>query len=218
MGELHLPVLRATVQDISRNGIALQVETECKKGAIISIQIENETGPIVLTRPAQVVNIRQVAPGVSVLGCAFCRELTENELQTILRSRGLLSRMNAARLPATPPPTVAKPAVASTSQPERRRSPRRDGKRTAVIVALLNGKRYFGKILNASATGLAIEVPRSITVGSVLRVRAVNAGISVPWATLEVRHCQRTSPRVVGCQFADSRSASLLDSICPNSA
>jgi hypothetical protein len=205
----------AIVQDISRGGIALRVQNECKKGDIISIRLDGATEPFEGSLPGQVVNVRPLVTGSLIIGCAFCRELTEKELQTILSSRGLLERFNAAR---TPEPVAAKDAAtprSAASQKEQRSSPRCDGKQVVVIIALANGKRYFGKVVNVSANGMALAVPRSLTVGTVLRVRAASAGISVPWATLEVKHCQRTNQRIVGCQFTDARSASLLVTICP---
>jgi PilZ domain-containing protein len=215
LGESGIQFMPATVQDISRTGIALRVQTECKKGAIISIRLRSQTQSSEGSRPGQVVHVRQLEPGVWILGCAFCHEMTEAELQEILPSGGLLARFNASRLPEPATTIVAASPRPSSSDKERRSEPRRDGKQVGVIIGLANGKRFLGKVLNVSANGMALVVPRSLPVGTILKVRATSAAISVPWATLIVRHCQRSNQRIVGCQAADVLSASLLETICP---
>src|SRR5882672_2624210 len=42
LGAPDLRFIPGTVQDISRNGFAIRVKTECKRGAIISIRLESE--------------------------------------------------------------------------------------------------------------------------------------------------------------------------------
>src|SRR5262245_47140344 len=272
LGAADLRFLPATLVDISRNGFALKARNDCKRGAILSVRLEGV--PEKLTGPwlAQVVNGRQAEPGTWIIGCSFCSEFAEADLQAILQACGVAEPARAASAaplsstsikPLSQPPAsstsirpipqpplsstsikrVTKPTPSSTSiQPltgapasstsirplpvqgpppgvkERRSSPRFDAKRVGIIVALANGKRYFGRVTNISANGLGLAMPRSLTVGSVVKVRATNAAIGVPWATVQIRHCRRVSHEsLIGCQFTDETSAGILESLCPPS-
>ncbi len=220
LGAPDLRFMPATVQDISRNGFALRVKTECKKGAILSIRLESETEKFAGPWLGQVVNIRQPETGTWVIGCAFCSEFTEGDLDAMLRSCGQPApvRTDAAPPPAFAPAAMrsADPPPSSSSQKERRSAPRRNSKRVAIIVALTNGKRYFGRVINGSASGLGLALPRSLAPGAVVKVRATNVGLAVPWASVQIRHCRRSNHEsIVGCQFTDEASASLLETFCP---
>jgi PilZ domain len=297
LGAADLHFLPGAIQDISRSGFALRVQNDCKKGAILSVRLEDV--PEKLTGPwlARAVNTRQAEPGIWIIGCAFCCEFTQADLDAILESclQADLTRASSAQPPlstllkhittqppsstyvkplssqpasstsirpvsttppssasirpvSTTPPSSAFIRPLSTSSPssmsirpvsttppsstsirpltpppppppnqkERRSFPRRDAKRLGIIVALPNGKRYFGRLVNASANGIALAMPRSLELGAVVKVRATSAGISVPWASVQVKHCRRVNHEsIVGCQFTDTLSASLVETFCP---
>ena len=221
LGAPDFRFMPATVQDISRRGFALRVQNECKKGAILSIRFESETEQFAGPWLGQVVNARRSEPGTWVLGCTFSSEFSEADLQAILRSGGQPAHARSdAAAPRAPASVKSADAPASpSSQKERRSAPRRNCKRVAVVIATANGKRYFGRVVNACANGIAVVMPRALAVGAVVKVRATNVGLGVPWATVQVRHFQ-SSPQesIVGCQFADTQSASLLETFCPASA
>jgi PilZ domain len=272
LGAADMRFLPATVVDISRNGFALKARGDCKKGAILSVRLEGVPEKLMGPWLAQVVNGRQAEPGTWIIGCSFCSEFAEADLEAILQACGLAEPPRTSSTPplsstsikpltqppasstsikplSAPPPSstaikpITQPPPSSTSiksltgapasstsirplpvqgpppgQSERRTSPRFDAKRVGIIVALANGKRYFGRVTNISANGLGLAMPRSLTVGSVVKVRATNAAIGVPWATVQIRHCRRVNHEsLIGCQFTDEASASILESLCPPS-
>jgi hypothetical protein len=220
LGAPDFRFVQATVQDISCHGFALLVQVECKKGAILSVRFESDAEKFAGPWLGQVVNARRGDAGTWILGCNFCSEFSEADLEAILRLSGQPIGAKSEPVPTRAPGSV-KPAEAPAGpspQKERRASQRRACKRVAVVVALPNGKRYFGRVINACANGIAVVMPRALQVGTIVKVRATNVSIGAPWASMQVRHFQSTNHEsVVGCQFADKQSASLLETFCPPS-
>ena len=234
MGASDLQFMPAIVQDISRTGVALQVLAQCKQGVILSFQLEGMAEQFAGPWLGRAVNVRHQA-GTWVIGCSLFREFADADLQALLGSqpeparsvttppptRSVTTSPPPARFVTTPPPATATLKAADLKPagngPERRKAPRRAGKRVAVIIASSNatGKRYVGRVVDGSTGGLALAMPRAPLVGSVVKVRASNAGLAIPWTTVRVKHCRREYHQwIVGCQFTEPLPASILELFC----
>ena len=87
---------------------------------------------------------------------------------------------------------------------ERRRHPRRRGGDLKVRISdyKAEAQPVEGTILDRSAGGLCLAVPRFVAAGSVISVRPVNAPEMVPWVHVEVMYTNtRADHWVIGCQF-----------------
>src|SRR5262249_12238296 len=146
----ELQPIPATIQDISRHGVALQVPEKCKRGALLSFQIEGVSEQLAGPWLVRVVNVRHQG-GTWVIGCSFFKEFADGELDGLLRLR---DRPAPARPDALPPRPAAKSVDAPVTQnaTERRASPRRAGKRVAIIIAMPNagGRRCVGRVVDGS--------------------------------------------------------------------
>src|SRR5262249_35570859 len=134
-----------------------------------------------------------------------------------------------AKLPEKPATTSpSQSTAASKSQPvepppaarattERRKATRRPGKRVAAIIAPTNpsGKRYVCRVIDGSTGGLCLALPWALSVGSVVKVRASNAGLAIPWVNIRVKHCRRANHQWhVGFQFTDTVTPEVLETFC----
>jgi hypothetical protein len=75
---------RAEVLNISATGIGLAVPPSLEAGALINIDLHDRTGRTVRTILACVVHTTQRNGGDCAVGCNFIRELSEEELQSLL--------------------------------------------------------------------------------------------------------------------------------------
>jgi hypothetical protein len=73
------------VRDVSAGGIGLVLSRRFEPGAGLVVELPNIPGQPSETLLARVVHATPVANGYWALGCAFVRELTEHELQSLLR-------------------------------------------------------------------------------------------------------------------------------------
>lgn len=75
---------KAAVQDISASGIALLLRHALQPGTQVMIQLRNELLELAFDLPAKVVHANKLAEGTWAIGCAFTRELTPGELETLV--------------------------------------------------------------------------------------------------------------------------------------
>ena len=76
----------ARLQDVSRGGARLVVDRRFEPGTILNIQVEHEgedLPPVVLAR---VMHVSAESGGQWALGCKFARELSEKDLDLLVRS------------------------------------------------------------------------------------------------------------------------------------
>jgi hypothetical protein len=70
----------ATIQDISRTGIALVLDRRFERGTLLSVQLEDRARSFGRTMFARVVHVRLHEDRAWLHGCAFAGELEEDEL------------------------------------------------------------------------------------------------------------------------------------------
>jgi len=75
---------RATIRDISVSGLALIVRSPLKAGTDLLVQMKNEALDLAYDLAARVIHATSQPRGRWIIGCAFARELTPSELETLL--------------------------------------------------------------------------------------------------------------------------------------
>jgi hypothetical protein len=127
------------------------------------------------------------------------------------------------RRPATlviAPPKPAEPIDGaddwgpSTQRPdERRRSFRRSGVPTAVLISEPGRPKqiFDGYVLDRSSGGLRLAMGSPISTGVTLQIRATNAPSESPWIPITIRSCREVGDYFeVGVQFQEELPWSLL--------
>ena len=74
----------AEVLNISANGIGLAVQPTLQAGSLVNVDLLDKNGRMMRTMLACVVHTTQRAGGDYAVGCNFIRELSEDELQSLL--------------------------------------------------------------------------------------------------------------------------------------
>ena len=218
MGARDLRFTPVTVQDISRHGVALLVETALKTGAILSIEFpgvaEKFAGPWL----AVAENVRPVYSERWVLGCAFSTAFAEADLRALLAS-ACQPPLAQSGIVAPPSPTaqpVADPFLQGSAK-ERRAAVRRGGQRVAVLIARRNALavRIPGAVTDRSLGGLGLAVPCPMLLGTLIKIRAVQVDDRTPWTSARVTSCRSSGRQwILGCQFTSSLPSSVLLSFC----
>jgi hypothetical protein len=68
-----------------------------------------------------------------------------------------------------------------------------------------------GLVLNRSAGGLCLSLPKAVEVGTILSVRVEVAPSTIPWVQVEVKYCLPFVARwKVGCRFKEVLSEDVL--------
>ncbi len=78
----HLP---AQLLNISANGVGLEVEQSVETGTLLSLDFHPKSGKPGRTMLACVVHVTAQSSGIYALGCNFIRELSEDDLQALLK-------------------------------------------------------------------------------------------------------------------------------------
>jgi hypothetical protein len=73
----------ATVLNVSASGIALQVEEALRVGELLTLELRRD-GAVVLATLASVVRTATAPDGARVVGCNFIRELSDEQVLTLL--------------------------------------------------------------------------------------------------------------------------------------
>jgi hypothetical protein len=74
----------AQVQNVSAVGVGLLADRALENGTLLNLELRGATGEAIPTMLACVVHVTRLAEGKTVLGCNFMRELSEEELKTLL--------------------------------------------------------------------------------------------------------------------------------------
>ncbi|HKI37962.1 MAG TPA: PilZ domain-containing protein [Gemmataceae bacterium] len=80
----------ATIQDLSRAGVALAMGREVRPGAVLVVALEGLGGRFSRPLLLRVLNVRPAERGGWHVGCAFVTPLTDNDVQALLLTRPLL--------------------------------------------------------------------------------------------------------------------------------
>jgi hypothetical protein len=178
----------ARVRDISRGGIKLHLNRPFETGTALNVDISNGQGDESRTFTVRVVHAHQQAPGSWSLGCAFDKELAEQDLHFFqVRQQAPSEDERRAWLRFTCDPD--RPARAS--------------------VLINRADKITGKILNIAAGGVGLLVPRHCEPGTHLRLELIDpSGRTSRPIQARVIHSSQKGPEewVVGCAFANPLS------------
>jgi len=205
----------ATVQDISRHGVALIVQAACKEGAILSIQLEGVAEQFAGPWLGQVENVRPLDGANWVIGCALSTDFGEGELEALLQSACALPPARSGAEPPRTPQKSSDPFLQGMG--ERRSAPRRGGGAITVVIARANARatRVQGSVTDRSLGGLGLAVPCPLGVGSIIKVRVAHVSEAIPWTPVRVKNCRPSRRQwIVGCEFIESVPSSVLLSFC----
>ena len=92
---------------------------------------------------------------------------------------------------------------------ERRASPRRWGNPVLVEITEVSSEKepQRGWVMNRSSGGLGLSSTNPVTIGSLLRVRAVTAGQSTIWVQVQVMNSNESSGRwMLSCRYVETQS------------
>jgi hypothetical protein len=85
-GESAEPRWSATIIDISRGGIRLRLRRRFERGAILAFELKGANATQSCTAVAKVIHVRAQGEGAWIMGCKFCNQLGDEELQGLLTS------------------------------------------------------------------------------------------------------------------------------------
>jgi hypothetical protein len=73
----------ATIEDVSRTGVAVAADVECRRGAVLVVKTEGLAGRFARPILVRVANVRGRA-GRWVIGCTFVTPLAEEDIEALL--------------------------------------------------------------------------------------------------------------------------------------
>jgi hypothetical protein len=203
-----------SIQDISRAGFSLVVDQPFKRGDILIVRLAETAGDGVELWLVRVKHAREQPGQRWQLGCSFTRAITEQDLQELLRPRKKAAQpaANEPRSDAAGARSAADPFVEGSAS-ERRGAARRSGAVVPVLLYRANtGETPLrGWVIDRSAGGLSLSVPRAFTAGSLLKVRLDRGRQDTPWVQVRVKSCRAKGKLWhLGCQFTESLPSHLL--------
>jgi c-di-GMP-binding flagellar brake protein YcgR len=179
--------LSARVRNISLGGINLVGNRSFQPGELLTVELPGATEETRCNVLACVVHCAEEEAGEWSLGCTFSRELTDDDLASF-----------GARRERTDP----------SDQRQWKRFPSSVTARFQ-LVALDDPKLHPAKVLDISASGVALLVEREIENGTLLSVELHNAAGTVERTMLAcIVHvtCQASNEWALGCNFIRSLS------------
>ena len=177
------------------------------------------------------VNVRHQA-GTWVIGCSLFREFSDADLRALLatnRSRRGRSLLPPTRSVTTSPPPARRNGTARACDTVKAADLKPAGMAQsgegATPCRQAGGgyhrlvQRHREALRRSSRRRVhgwpALAMPRAPLVGSMVKVRASNAGLAIPWTTVRVKHCRRENHQwIVGCQFTEPLPDSILELFC----
>ncbi len=194
--EKTLPQLEvsASVRDISLGGINLVVNRPFEKGAMLQVEVEGAGEDV---PRALLVSVLQVTPqgeGSWLLGCSIARELSDEELRPFQAKRVMAPASDGRAW-------VRFPCAAGVSiQP----------------VTAATPAQFPAKIMNISASGMAVLVYRSFEVGTLLTIQLLDEHEQA-LLTLQSRVVRVTPGApgewLLGCTFSGLLSTDLIQAL-----
>ncbi|MGE3805599.1 MAG: serine/threonine protein kinase [Gemmataceae bacterium] len=171
----------ASILDISRGGIGLLLERRFEMGTLLDVELFTTTPHESRTLVVRVVNLRRQKEGHWIVGCAFARELTDQELWAF----------RAERVRAPSPDLRAWLRIPCSFE-----------EKSTAVLAL---EKLPTRIINISPGGVALLVDRLIDAGTLLRLELQGAPEFPPLMVLSyVIHVtsQSGGQWALGCAFA----------------
>ena len=206
----------ACLKDISTGGMAVEVDTDCRKGTVVIVQLGLGApfdGPILLqTEWSRELSTDADASPSFLMGCSFTTPLHDKELQALLEAA---RKAAAAPAPAKPAPVKAPVEVdpfLAGSASEKRAQVRRGGVVVAVTLCRADGGPLVdAAVVDRSLQGLGILSRVPMTRGAWLKVRPRDAGDQAIAVQVQVRNCRQQGKQWhIGCQFRSTPPANVL--------
>lgn len=205
----------AALQDISTDGVAMQVEQFCKKGTVVIVQFEaaGRWADPMLLRAEWCRGPEHAKDGATtyLVGCSFTSPLTAGELNALLASA-----KHALTKPASVKPALAEcPAQADPflvgSANEKRVTVRRVGLSVPVLVARSGAAAVDAVVIDRSLKGLGILISAPVTRGTALTVRPRDTHDQAMSVQVQVSNCRQKGKQWhLGCQFPHTPAANVL--------
>jgi hypothetical protein len=185
-----------------------------KRGDILVVRLGETPDDAAETLLVRVTNARQQPGQRRLLGCAFARSLSENELDLLVRRH-----KEAAAHAADVPPResekqrgAADPFVGGGAH-ERRGGARRGGPGVTVLLCRAGTREapLRGWVYDRSTSGLALCAPHGFAPGTLLKVRLEHGQEDAPWVQFRVKSCQLKAKQWhLGCQLTEAVPSHVL--------
>ncbi|GIW80628.1 MAG: hypothetical protein KatS3mg105_2435 [Gemmatales bacterium] len=183
----------AEILDISRGGLALRVDRRFERGTLLDVELHAVSTHTTQHVIARVVNLRQQHDRRWVLGCAFARELADEELWAFRAER------------VRPPAKDCRAWI---------RFPCRPGRNSHL--SMLNREKWPATVVNISPGGVALLVKHAVDAGTQLQLELHGNVDSPPILTLAyVVHATARDAGLweLGCAFAIELQENELDTL-----
>jgi len=207
----------AALKDVGTDGLALQIDRECRKGTVVIVQFEGVAErfaePMLLQAEwcSELQRTQAGAPAYLV-GCSFTSPMREQDLKALLASA-----KNAATAPVPAKEAPAKTSgqvdpflVGSAS--DKRAMMRRGGLSVRVVLRRADGGAPVeASVVDRSLKGLGILNPRPFTRGTLLNVQPSGAYEKTLSVEVQVRNCRQKGKQwFLGCHFQHTPRANVL--------
>jgi PilZ domain len=173
--------------------------------------------------------------GMPLLACIF---LFFGLVEIVFATGGILYRLRWRGPGESPLPTLEPPGPAQVDRaavrapirlprdhpppeplsPEELQKNKRGARRRAtlkipveILLAGAQGEPLKGWVLDRSNSGMRLEIPGKIEIGTILQVRNADHARSAPWVQVEVRNCVvKANQWRAGCRFTHPQPAEVL--------
>lgn len=186
----------AQILEVSDNGMRMKVRNRFEEGSMVRIDLPcEELGPVT-TVLACVMNLRHEGDGLYSLGCQFCTELDDSDLNSLGVKREQIEKPEVDNRNFVRYPTRAQVLyrnMRSSTEPV-----------------------LPGIVLNASPTGIGLKVKESLMPGTLLDLTVQGERgqkLFEILACVVYRHLDRDSQYTVGCNFIRELSDLELDTL-----
>jgi len=186
----------AQILEVSDNGMRLKVRNRFDEGSMVRIDLPcEELGPVT-TVLACVMHLRHEGDGLYSLGCQFCTELDDEDLNSLGVKREQIEKPEVDNRNFVRYPTRAQVLyrnMRSSTEPV-----------------------LPGTVLNASPTGIGLKVKESLMPGTLLDLTVQGERgqkLFEILACVVYRHLDRDSQYTVGCNFIRELSDVELDTL-----
>jgi hypothetical protein len=176
------------VKDISRGGVKLQLNRPFETGTILKVDVSNGQGERPRTLLVKVVHASPQGSGAWSLGCAFDKELTEQDLHFFQVKQ------------SQPSEDERRAWLRFSCDPDR-------PARASVLIS--PGDKITARVQNIAAGGVGLIVPRHCQPGMSLRLELIDpSGRTSRPIQARVIHSSQQGPDewIVGCAFSNPLS------------
>ena len=217
LGNRHLHFGEAPLKDIGADGLCLQVDQPCPKGAVVIIQFQELGGAFAEPMLLQVQWCKELplvgsSSSAYLVGCSFTAPLADKDLKTLLAAANHAATTLASRkeMPVKATSSSYPPLLGSKS--DKRAVLRRGGFAVRVTLSCSEeGTTIEASVVNRSLKGLGILVSHPFPPGTPLTVQPSDIRGGSRSVQVEVRNCrQKGKGWFLGCRFLQAPPANVL--------